>query len=85
MTRFPPIPSRFLHADGRRNQAAIDRALAARIGHWAEFNRHVPGLVSSEEWARDVAEALAVEIQIEERRLNRRKGEPDGRPHHVTA
>ena len=68
---------RFIHPDGFINQAAVDTALSRRFAHYVEFSRHIPGVVSADEWMRDVYAALLAEIEVELRRHNRRT--KDGR------
>lgn len=56
---------RFILANGRRNEAAIEEALQQRLQHYKTFNEHIPGVMSADQWRLDVIVALEAEIVLE--------------------
>ena len=64
--------SRFVFPDGTINQTAVDAALSRRFSHYIDFSEHIPGVVTAEEWMRDVYVAIAAEIEAEQRHHSRR-------------
>ena len=56
---------RFVLANGRRNEAAIEAALNQRLNHYKLFNQEIPGLISADEWRLDVIVALESEVMLE--------------------
>ena len=56
---------RFILANGRRNEAAIEEALLRRLQHYKLFNEHVPGVISADEWRLDVLVSLETDVLLE--------------------
>jgi len=62
---------RFVLANGRRNEKAIEDALTRRLHHYTLFNQHCPGILSAEEWRLDVVVALEADVLLEGLQIDR--------------